>query len=235
MSALAAIFVCAQWWEMHKGGIDTHDLAVAAKDQAATAKSQAEELKKQAADTHDLAIQAKNQADRTKDLVDQMKAQAIETTTIAKTAEEQLTAFKDVQAARLSIEDLQVSTDGTQLSYVLVNRGNSIALDISEGGRGGEFKNWDDPKAQIAQFDKEMAPPPNNGYTLAQGDRQSRVLTIPPKKDWWSYNAFFYQDIFGRENEALYCWFRRRPFFRAGFRCPQNVTANEKANKGNPN
>ena len=30
MSLLAAVFVCAQWWEMHEGGIDTHKLADAA-------------------------------------------------------------------------------------------------------------------------------------------------------------------------------------------------------------
>lgn len=30
MSALAAIFVCGQWWEMHTGGVDTHNLASAA-------------------------------------------------------------------------------------------------------------------------------------------------------------------------------------------------------------
>jgi hypothetical protein len=30
MSALAAIFVCGQWWEMHAGGVDTHNLASAA-------------------------------------------------------------------------------------------------------------------------------------------------------------------------------------------------------------
>jgi hypothetical protein len=37
MSGLAAIFVCAQWWEMHKGGIDTKNLATAAGTQAAAA------------------------------------------------------------------------------------------------------------------------------------------------------------------------------------------------------
>jgi len=34
MSALAAIFVCLQWWEMHEGGGDTHKLAEAADKQA---------------------------------------------------------------------------------------------------------------------------------------------------------------------------------------------------------
>jgi hypothetical protein len=34
MSALAALFVCAQWYEMHSGGFDTRTLAEAAKTQA---------------------------------------------------------------------------------------------------------------------------------------------------------------------------------------------------------
>ncbi len=66
MSFLAAVFVCAQWYEMHMGGADTHDLAVTAKDQAAAAKSQVEEMKKQGTDTHELAVAAKNQADAAK-------------------------------------------------------------------------------------------------------------------------------------------------------------------------
>ena len=52
MSALAALFVCAQWYEMHAGGQDTHDLAAAAKDQAGKMKNMSEAADKirQAAD-----------------------------------------------------------------------------------------------------------------------------------------------------------------------------------------
>jgi hypothetical protein len=128
------------------------------------------EMRSGGQDTHDLAVAAKAQAGA-------MAAQ--------------LTAFENAQSARLSIEDLTVNDVGTELSYVFVNRGNSIALNISEGGRGGEFKNWDEPRAQIAQFNKEMTPPPKNGFSLAQGDRQSRTLAILPNKNWWSYGAFF--------------------------------------------
>lgn len=69
MSAIAALFVCLQWYEMHTGGQDTHDLAVAAGKQADAAAKQAdsarlqlEEMKKQVSDTHDLALAAKDQA-----------------------------------------------------------------------------------------------------------------------------------------------------------------------------
>jgi hypothetical protein len=73
---LAAAFNCLQWLEIHEGGADTHNLAVAARDQAAAAKAQVEELTKEAADTHDLAVQAKNQADRTKTIAEQAIIQA---------------------------------------------------------------------------------------------------------------------------------------------------------------
>jgi hypothetical protein len=39
LSALAALLVCLQWWEMHQGGTDTHELAVAAKLQAQKAET----------------------------------------------------------------------------------------------------------------------------------------------------------------------------------------------------
>jgi hypothetical protein len=69
MSGLAAMFVCAQWWEMHEGGADTHDLAVSAGKQADRMK--------------DFADRMKDQADRTKDLADRMKDQAARTQAVA--------------------------------------------------------------------------------------------------------------------------------------------------------
>lgn len=45
MSFLAAAFVCAQWYEMHSGGVDTHTLAVAAKESADAAHLSAEALR----------------------------------------------------------------------------------------------------------------------------------------------------------------------------------------------
>jgi hypothetical protein len=43
LSGLAAVFVCAQWYEMHVGGQDTHALAVAAGQQAAAANTQSQQ------------------------------------------------------------------------------------------------------------------------------------------------------------------------------------------------
>jgi hypothetical protein len=68
MAFLAAIFVCAQWWEMHSSSGDTHDLAVAAKAQSDQAKAQTEKMAESLRKTDDL-IRATN------DLASQAKRQ----------------------------------------------------------------------------------------------------------------------------------------------------------------
>jgi hypothetical protein len=97
MSAIAAIFVCAQWWEMHEGGKDTHDLAVAAGNQATwtqrladTAKIQSDRTQALADRTKDLADRMKEQADRTKTIAEQAIIQAKAARSAATTAEQSL-------------------------------------------------------------------------------------------------------------------------------------------------
>jgi hypothetical protein len=87
MSFIAAFFVCAQWWEMHEGGRDTHDLAIAAGTQANRMQEFSDRMKDQADRTRDLADRMKDQADRTKDLADQARVQATEATIAANAAE----------------------------------------------------------------------------------------------------------------------------------------------------
>jgi hypothetical protein len=64
------IFIALQWREMHAGGQDTHDLAVAAGKQADAAGKQLDEMKKQVTDTHDLAVAAQDQAKAAKKTAD---------------------------------------------------------------------------------------------------------------------------------------------------------------------
>lgn len=100
MSALAAIFVCLQWWEMHNGGQDTHDLAIAAG--------------KQATWTQNLAANMQMQADRTKDLADRMKDQSNQTKVIANQAITQASAAKS--AAETAKEALHIS----ERAYIII-------------------------------------------------------------------------------------------------------------------
>jgi hypothetical protein len=57
------IFIALQWHEMHSGGQDTHDLAVAAGKQADAASKQADRMKDQADRTKELVAAAKQSAD----------------------------------------------------------------------------------------------------------------------------------------------------------------------------
>ena len=99
MSAVAALFVCAQWYEMHIGSADTHDLAVAAKTQADRMKDFADRMKDQADRTKDLADRMKDQADQTKILAEEAKVQATEATIAANAAQESAQTAKDTLIA----------------------------------------------------------------------------------------------------------------------------------------
>lgn len=92
MSGLAAAFVCLQWWEMHTGGKDTHDLAVAAG--------------KQADRTKDLADRMKDQADQTKVLAANLGTEATNSGSIAAQAIVQANAAKS--AAETARDALQI-------------------------------------------------------------------------------------------------------------------------------
>ena len=109
-TALYSGFAGWQLYEIHKGGKDTHDLAVAAQGQAKAAGAQVTEMIKQETDTHELATQAKNQADRTKDLADRALVQANATARIAK----------------LTQDTLNVS----QRAYVTVGRADGTVAEI---------------------------------------------------------------------------------------------------------
>jgi hypothetical protein len=143
---------------------------------------------------------------------------------------QQITAFEDAQAARLSIEEFEftLGQNSGEISFIVVNRGNSIALNTREVAREGEWKNWDDLKAQIDQLKQGMSSTAN-GFTVAQGEKKVRTLTVSTTGSWWYYYAFFYRDIFGREQETHYCR------YRAGYGqhrhneiCPQEATDTKK-------
>ena len=88
-----------QWKEIHDGGKDTHELAVAAG--------------KQAAWTQDLARNVQNQAEQTKHLAAEMRDQAGETRTIASQAITQAQAAQS--AARTAKDALNIS----QRAYIV--------------------------------------------------------------------------------------------------------------------
>jgi hypothetical protein len=76
MSALAAIFVCLQWWEMHTGGQDTHELAVAAKGQAEKMQSVSDAADKIRQASQDMVIQNQRIADNSQKAMDASNRQS---------------------------------------------------------------------------------------------------------------------------------------------------------------
>jgi hypothetical protein len=76
LSGLAALFVCAQWYEMHTGGQDTHDLAEAAKTQSTQAIAQTAKMGEAIAKQDALIAQTTAQALATNRLASEAKRSA---------------------------------------------------------------------------------------------------------------------------------------------------------------
>jgi hypothetical protein len=120
MSALAALFVCLQWYEMHQGGVDTHALADAAIDQADAAQ--------QFSDT------AEDINNRMSDAVDQLT-----TTTDNVKASIQATqeAMRLDQRAWLGIWHTYIlpadQTGTIKIQIEIVNTGKTPAIRVSKG------------------------------------------------------------------------------------------------------
>lgn len=98
LSALAALFVCAQWYEMHTSSSDTHDLAVAAKSQADAAKA--------------IAVATGKQADNTARQAQELDASVRQATRLAKATEtangNALNADRPWMGVGLSVDTFEV-------------------------------------------------------------------------------------------------------------------------------
>ena len=139
MSALAAIFVCAQWWEMHEGGIDTHNLAVAAGTQATQTTNLAASTGTQADRTKDLADRMKDQSDQTKIIADQAVVQASANRRLAQNAADALLntqeSFRDEQRAWIGMEGIGeikgfTETEAWRITVIFFNSGRTPARNV---------------------------------------------------------------------------------------------------------
>jgi hypothetical protein len=95
------IVAAAMWREMHKGGADTHDLALAAKSQASN--------------TENLAKSSVEQVGKLREEVEQLKRSADETHAMADTARKSLAIGEMNTAKQLSIATAQVEVTQRQL------------------------------------------------------------------------------------------------------------------------
>ena len=143
----------------------------------------------------------------------------------ADTAKKALVASNNFEAAHLAIENFSFDCPNKEAQcmakFDLVNRGNSIAVNISEGGTGAYYGDQYKiiPNGPVSERDnfynltKIKSSP--NGFSLAQGDRRQMTFTFPSKPEsvWWYADWFGYKNIFGSEDSVGECWARNKSGF----------------------
>jgi hypothetical protein len=220
---VSAIAIGFQWHEMHEGGKDTTAIAKASKQQVCAARQIAEASRRNATAAEGFATSAGNinngirdavkklnsQAEATSKVADQALAQANASHEIAATTGKQLTAFQDAQAAQLSIENVSISEDA-EASFVLINRGNSVAKNIDESS-GSSERATNIGSIEVQRIDEDVArsqiPSSIKGFTLGPGDKKPYAYRFSQPHGVWIVK-FGYLDIFGRERTAYACLIR---------------------------
>lgn len=158
-----------QWKEMHAGGADTHDLAVAAKSQADEAKVQADQARIQAEKAGEnaqymkqLAEETLAQARATNRLAVEARRSAEYAGQLARTSAQELetsgeTARND-QRAWVGLENVQLSTykvgQPIKATVHLMNTGKSPALGVTYSGNVKELESGEFPPLA-----SDIAPP----------------------------------------------------------------------------
>ena len=172
MAALAAIFVCLQWWEMREGGKDTHDLAVAAKTQAEriTNMSTAADQIRQA--TQDTVAQEKRIADNARDSL------AASNRANGATLQATINQFRQEQRAWVGVQDVNpvggfTEKEPWQATVVFFNSGRTPARHVETSGMflTSPFPIHEPPQEDIKQLTFRPAPSiaPQSYYRQAFG------------------------------------------------------------------
>jgi hypothetical protein len=118
LSGAAALFVCLQWYEMHEGGVDTHNLAEAAGDAANAASDQADA--------------AQQFSDTAEDINDGISAAAAQLQAATKNAKASINATQE--ALRLE-QRPWVFISGMDLKPLVLNEPFTVMYSIKNEGR----------------------------------------------------------------------------------------------------
>lgn len=211
VSIVQAVIFKKQWEEMHTGGVDTHELAVAAKKQADEAKAQVDLLAKSLQKTDKLVEEATTQANATK--------------TLAGNSQATLKATQDStqleQRAWLGLQMVQLTQfqAGKNIAATaeFLNTGKSPALAIQTSFGLTQLPINQKPPFlydfQIANW--------TTGYPVApQGRMQLYVTELGNRKVLsdedkgrierqqlivWVWGTIRYKDIFGNTHNTRYC------------------------------
>jgi hypothetical protein len=116
--------------EIKKGGTDTHDLAVAAKDQAAAAKLQVGEMKKQETQTHQLAVQAGKQAEAAKLQADNTREALKHSDDAFQISEKPYVVLGRKDGVIGELRDAKGTSDSPGIDIYLQNSGHLPALNV---------------------------------------------------------------------------------------------------------
>lgn len=216
LSGLASLFMCAQWYEMHTTGMDTHDLAVAAKTQAEKMKTMSDAADKIKEAAQNMVIQDQRIADNAQKALEASNRQSR-----AALDESIATARSDQRAwvgavAAETPKDLAVGKQG-RFGWVIVNNGKTPALDVEQ-----EIAAWPFTKGQECSpvYTENPAGTPKHSITVLQPGMRVTVWTYPQMRPnteeninnlkagnevMCVYGRMTYKDVFRRIHHTRFC------------------------------
>ena len=231
MSALAALFVCAQWYEMHMGGEDTHALAVSANTQATKLGNMSDATDKIKQSAQDMVFQDQRIADNAKHSLDASNRQnkAVLDATIRNNQLDQRAWVGVLDAVANDFTE----TEGIAGTVIFFNSGKTPARDVqtSIAFVVSPTPLTAPPPNLISQltFRPAQAIAPQGRYNLAFGEffageqstqaqlEGSRAL-ISRYKDikakstiLYLYGILKYDDAFGNHRQTKYCLYLADP------------------------
>lgn len=209
ISCIAAVFVCAQWWEMHAGGKDTNALAEAAKKQAEKADTISESMKQAVQQLTATATATQKQVGAAQDSVKAIQRQM---------RQDQRAWLTPTCETKATLRDGQPIG---QLCYY-TNTGKTPAKRIKAQFmmkivREDDVGMFDYPKKVVTRSDVNALFPPQReplGIYLYVPDRYpEQVLYTDPTKTlflngtimFMVYGEITYNDIFGIRHWIHYC------------------------------
>jgi hypothetical protein len=201
MSAVAAFFVCLQWWEMHQGGIDTHDLAVAAGKQADRMKDFADITKDQTDQTKTIAQQAGNQSATQLGQLNEIKATD--------------RAFIFVKSVDTVIGPAINGDKAYAWNVAFENSGTTPTKDLTlavKCGFGGQFGDPVDVGG-ISEGDgfHAMIGPKSVQLAPSRCAALANFVFQQSEKGWYVFGFARYKDVFRAQHLTEFCW-QNRPY-----------------------
>jgi hypothetical protein len=217
MSAVAAFFVCLQWWEMHQGGIDTHALAVAADTQAKkmTDMSTAADKIRQAAE--DVVAQEGRIADNSQKAIEASNRQnkAALDATISQNRLDQRAWVGQIDATVSEVTEGRTAT----FTITLNNSGKTPALRMAPKFRSfvgtpatqNIIPSYGPTTGNNVRGGRGVLQPNGRGLLVQASDHQLTHVDIERLKAgemvYWIFGRIDYEDIFKRAHTTTFCDF----------------------------